>query len=281
MANALDEFYFLVDGLDHPEGVAWGPDGILYAGGEAGQLYRVDIDKLSFDQIASTGGFLLGVALDGRGNANACDLGRKEVVRIGLDAGAVDVYSNGTAETPSRTPNWPVFDRSGNLYFSDSGAWKQHDGLVFKILPDGQTTVWSREAHHFTNGMALNPEETYLYIVESLLPGISRIAINDDGSAGEYEVVVRLDGNVPDGVAFAEDGTLFIACYYPSRIYRFTPDGDLDLFAEDPEHVTLSSPCNLAFAGPNRDLLVASSLGRWHLAAANIGVRGAPLNYPR
>ncbi len=29
-----------VAGLDHPEGVAWGPEGKLYAGGEAGQLYR-------------------------------------------------------------------------------------------------------------------------------------------------------------------------------------------------------------------------------------------------
>ena len=26
--------------FDHPEAVAWGPDGNAYAGGEAGQLYR-------------------------------------------------------------------------------------------------------------------------------------------------------------------------------------------------------------------------------------------------
>jgi gluconolactonase len=31
----------LVEGLDHPEGVAYGPDGYLYAGGEAGQVYRI------------------------------------------------------------------------------------------------------------------------------------------------------------------------------------------------------------------------------------------------
>ena len=31
----------LVDGLDHPEGVAWDPrSGALWAGGEDGQLYR-------------------------------------------------------------------------------------------------------------------------------------------------------------------------------------------------------------------------------------------------
>ena len=35
----------LVDGLDHPEGIAWGLDGYAYAGGEAGQLYRIDIEE--------------------------------------------------------------------------------------------------------------------------------------------------------------------------------------------------------------------------------------------
>jgi gluconolactonase len=37
----LSEFDLLADGLDHPEGVTWGPDGFVYAGGEAGQIYRV------------------------------------------------------------------------------------------------------------------------------------------------------------------------------------------------------------------------------------------------
>ena len=30
--------------FDHPEAVAWGPDGRAYAGGEAGQLYRFSLD---------------------------------------------------------------------------------------------------------------------------------------------------------------------------------------------------------------------------------------------
>jgi hypothetical protein len=33
------------DGLDHPEGVAWGPAGYVYAGGEAGQACRADLDE--------------------------------------------------------------------------------------------------------------------------------------------------------------------------------------------------------------------------------------------
>ena len=39
----------LVDGLDHPEGVAYDAgSGVLYTGGEEGQLYRVDAERHSF-----------------------------------------------------------------------------------------------------------------------------------------------------------------------------------------------------------------------------------------
>ena len=38
---ALEAFETVATGLDHPEGIAVGPDGALFAGGEAGQLYRI------------------------------------------------------------------------------------------------------------------------------------------------------------------------------------------------------------------------------------------------
>ena len=42
--------------LDHPEAVAWGPDGRVYAGGELGQLYRVGPPDKSCDQFAQVEG---------------------------------------------------------------------------------------------------------------------------------------------------------------------------------------------------------------------------------
>ena len=109
---ALDAFETVATGLDHPEGVAVGPDGLLVAGGEAGQIYWVGPDG-SPGEIATTGGFIYGVTLDGSGDVFACDFGNAAVMRI--SAGAVSSYSNGTAERPMRVPNFAAFDETGKL----------------------------------------------------------------------------------------------------------------------------------------------------------------------
>jgi gluconolactonase len=70
----LDQLETIATGLDHPEGVAWGPDGRLYAGGEAGQVYTIGDDG-SVEEIASTGGFMYGITVDGDGVVFGCDFG--------------------------------------------------------------------------------------------------------------------------------------------------------------------------------------------------------------
>src|SRR5690349_16312198 len=98
------EFTTLAEGLDHPEGAAIGPDGTVYAGGEAGQIYRIAPDGTP-EQYADTGGFLYGVTVDGGGNVYGCDMGRGEIVRVDPNGG-VTSYSRGTDEHPLRVPNF-------------------------------------------------------------------------------------------------------------------------------------------------------------------------------
>ena len=73
------------------------------------------------EEVANTGGFILGLAFDGEGLLYACDLDRHEVVRVNVDTGNVDTYSSGTADVRMRTPNYPAFDARGSLYVTDSG----------------------------------------------------------------------------------------------------------------------------------------------------------------
>jgi gluconolactonase len=264
--------------LDHPEGVAAGPDGRLYAGGEAGQIYRIDADG-SVREIASTGGFIYGVALDAAGNVYACDYGNASLMRIS-SAGVVTTHSAGTPERPMRVPNFSAFDADGNLYVTDSGEWGDDDGVIYRVANDGATVVWTDLAPRFPNGCCLDADGRTILVVESHGRAIVRIPIRDDGTAGEPQPVADLTGSQPDGIALAEDGSMFVGCYRPDTIFRVNPDGSSEVFAEDPDGVILNQPTNVAFAGEGFDRLVVSSLGGWSLIAAEAGVRGLPLRYP-
>ena len=270
----------LVEGLDHAEGIAWGLDGYAYAGGEAGQLYRIDIEGKELAQFADTGGFVLGMALDASHNIYACDIGSKCVQKI-TPGGVVTTYSTGAPDEPFRTPNYPAFDSQGNLYVCDSGDWKSDNGLIYKVRPGGEAEVWDRSLKEFPNGLCLGPNEDYLYVAMSLNPPrASRIKIEADGSAGAEETLVELPGSVPDGVAFDTDGNLYVACYRPDRIYRLTPSGELDVLAEDYEGTVIACPTNIAFCGRKLDILLSANLGRWHLTRYEAGATGLALHYP-
>jgi gluconolactonase len=266
--------------LDHPEGVAWGPDGRVYAGGESGQIYRLDLAGTSAEEYANTGGTVLGVALDADANLYACDLVRQEVVRVS-PSGACSTYSAGTTDRPMRLPNYPVFDDDGALYVSDSGDWGERNGLIYRIGPGGQTEIWDERANGFTNGMCLAADHHSLWVVESSPPLISRLEILPDGSAGERTVMVELPRTVPDGVALDAEGNLFISLYNPNIIYRYDPAGGLTVMYDDWEQLKLLAPTNVAFAGPElQTLVIANCLGR-NLNVATMDAPGLPLPYPK
>jgi gluconolactonase len=179
-----------------------------------------------------------------------------------------------------RVPNFSAFDGEGNLYVTDSGEWGDDDGVIYRVAKDGTTVVWADLAPRFPNGCCLDADERTLLVVESHGRAIVRIPIREDGTAGEPQRVADLTGSQPDGIALAEDGSMFVGCYRPDSIFRVRPDGSFDVFAEDPDGVLLNQPTNVAFAGESLDRLVVSSLGGWSLVAADAGVRGVPLRYP-
>lgn len=272
-----------IRGLDHPESIGIGPDGTAYTTGTGCQVYRLDLDNNTYEQFVSTEARCLGTVVDADGNLYAAHAGGDDVLKI-TPAGEVSVYTTGPGGSKFQCANYPAFDREGHMYLSDSGDWSGAlDGHIYKIPPgSGQAQLWFPEPVDTPNAIALDAEEKHLYFVETFGSAIARIAINSDGSAGRFERVVHMPRHIPDGIAFDESGRLWIACHRPDRIYVFDLESKrLELFADDWRGNYLRGPTDVAFAGANRDVLLAASLDNLVVHRFdNVGVNGLKLNYP-
>jgi gluconolactonase len=271
----------LVDGLDHPEGVCWDPDaGCLYAGGEDGQIYRVDLAGGLARIVARAPGQVLGVTVDGAGRVLACasaDGSLRVWDPAGGDAAARRVLREVEGE-PLVQPNFCAFGPDGTLYLSDSGTWSQDDGRLVALAPDGSARVLSRDVGHFTNGLAVSPDGRRLWCVESFDPVLTVFDL--EAAEPRAEVVHRFEGTVLDGLAPTDDGGLLVTCYRPDRIYHLDAGGTPRVVAQDPQGTLLGAPTNVAFAGAQLDVAVVANLGRRHLTALDLDVRGVPLHRP-
>lgn len=278
MPSLLHDAVIFADGLDHPECVAVHPDGSVWAGGEAGQIYRISADGKTMDQVADTSGFILGIAFSPGGEWLAiCDLNNHCLWRLDIRSAKLTTFSEGVDNFRFNIPNYIVFDNSGNLYISESGEFRKITGKILKFNSDGKGEIWHEGPFNFANGLALDRDQKSLYVVSSWLPGVERIKINSDGSAGERSVYCTLPETVPDGIAFDADGNLLVSCYTPNRIYRIAPDHTSVVLVDDWEAHTLSNPTNMAFGGEKFDHLYVSNLGRWHILKINYAKKGLPL----
>lgn len=247
--------------LAHPEGVAVHADGTVWCGTETGDLIRVAADGGSMERLGSTGGFLLGIAFDSLGNCYACDLRHAEIWRYEAATGTFEPF----ASAGIRIPNYPVVDEvRGALYVSDSD---EAAGGVYRYdLATGEGGHWHGPMA-FANGMAMAPDRSGLYVVESNAARLSFVPIGEDGAPGPARVVIEGLERVPDGVLVMPDGNLLVSCYEPSRIYRYHEDRGLELLIEDPKATVLAHPTNIALSG---DRLLTANLGRWHLSVIDL-----------
>lgn len=262
--------------LNHPEGLCVDPrDGSLWCGGEGGELYHISADGSAIKTVACTGGFVLGVTIDRRGRLYLCDLHHRCVFVFDREGKQLARMEGRDGDECLQLPNYAVHSSDEQfLYVSDTrraggpGVWRfDLTNMDQGHVPPGM--LWMREPCLSANGMALAPDGACLYLVESHLPGVCRIPILPDGSAGAKSICLRLPGDEPDGLAFNSRGELFIGIYNPTRIYRFQPQSCvLDLILEDSSTDFLHHATNLAFRS-DTELFVAN-LGAWHLTRIDL-----------
>lgn len=182
-----------------------------------------------------------------------------------------------------------------------------NDGFI--VMVDGQGARMVADGLGYTNEVAIHPNGRWLYVNETFSRRLSRFALHPDGTLGPKEVVVEFGaGTFPDGLAFDEEGGVWIVSIISNRLIRVAPDGTPTTWLEDSnaEHLAwveaayeagalgrphldgiqsrvLRNISSIAFCGPERRSAVLGCLLADHLFTLPMPVAGiAPThwNYP-
>jgi len=256
-----DRFEIFANNLDHPECVAFDEDGNAWAGGEAGQIYRID-PKGNVEQVANLGSFNAGLAFGPNRDLFVCNpaLG---VVRVDTRTGKHELFASHACGEKLICANYPLFDMGGYLYVTDSGHWMKRNGRVVCFSPDGREATLIKP-FGYANGLAMDETWERLYVVESDTNTVFYLDLNPIGVPTVFATEV---GRMPDGLAIDAAANVYVACYASDEIWRITRRGEKELLAHDPWAIKLSRPTNIAFWD---DMIYVSNLGRYTITRAKL-----------
>ena len=243
----------LASGLGFPEGPAILGDGrIVLCDGNTGELLAYENGTIS--TFAHTGGSPWGTVLGSDGAIYVTQGGNvpgsgdfsavSGIQRVNRD-GTVELLFSELAGYQLYGPNDLAFGPDGRLYFTESGSEQDFrfdvraPGRLFAADGSGAGQMLLELPDVYPNGIAFDAGQR-LYWTESMAHRVRRL------ENGEPVTFCQLsDDHVPDGMAFAADGRLFVATTISQGVTVISPEGAVLEEITLGEHAT-----NCIFDGP-------------------------------
>lgn len=267
----------VVSGYETLEGPAFDRNGnLFFVDWEAHAVVKLTPDGQAGEWF-NTGGIPAGLAFHPDGSLWVADEGEHihGLLRITPD-GVGAIVTNEYQGKPLNGANDLVFDRHGTVYFSDPWGSNGENpiGGFYRRFADGRLEQ-IETGLAFPNGVALNADETYVYLAETYRNRILRYPINPDGSLGarEHWANTTLPSG-PDGMAFAANGDLYVAHFGAGTIDIFNADG----MQVDVIPTPGIKPTNVAFGGAGNRTLYITECETHTLYRVRLDVAGLPLN---
>jgi len=270
MKMTLAQVATLGRGLVRPEGVMATDDGFLWAADGRGHVARIS-PRGETIFIGELGGLPNGICFDDQGHCIIANIGSGEVQCLDVRKGTHKVLFSEADGELINSPNFPFWDHTGRLWVSNSTARRDVEDALRHPAPDGSVVCYRQGVAHivargisFANGIALDREERFLFVAETMHRRVLRFPILDGDRLGTAEVYGPSflgSRGFPDGIAFDETGNLWVALPMQNAIGLITPQGDFRIVIEDTDGVVIRQPANICFGGPGRKTAYIGSLG--------------------
>lgn len=228
-------------GIQFGEGPVWDR--------RTGQLYFVDIlgntiwkwkPGVGREVVLHPSGYADGMTFDRDGRLLVAGWSLRTVWRFEKD-GSIKTLVSHYQGKKINTPNDIVVKSDGSIYWTDSRGGLIIPGMVpedcqqyldyqgvFRLAPDGKQISLVIGDCQSPNGLAFTPDESVLYVNDTLLGHIRAFDVRADGSLGPGRLFYKLMGKeegVADGMKVDVEGNVY--CTGPGGIHVMDPKGNL------------------------------------------------------
>lgn len=208
------------------------------------------------------------------------DEGRRSIVRVtpeGEQSDFISLYQGKRLNGP----NDLCFDQDGNLFFTDlwGSSLEKRIGSVYGYEWSTNTLHQIHTGLAFPNGILVRDDR--LYAAETLTNMIWTYDVIGPGRADNPVEFCKLpdlkvkNTTGPDGMAFDEEGNIYIATYGVGFVYVFDRTGKLI------EGIPTGGiqPTNVCFGGPDHDTLFVTVNDLGTMVTIPVGVTGYRLPF--
>lgn len=165
---------------------------------------------------------------------------------------------------PIPPTNFVGVDAEGRAWITISTRHEPRDKAYRNDVADGYIIMVENgnarivaDGIGYTNEAIVDPSGKWLAVNETFGRRTSRYPIAADGSLGAKETVTEYgDGIYPDGLAYDEDGGIWMTSVVSNRLVHVAPDGEQAIVFED---------CDSEVLAETEEAFISGQLGRKHL----------------
>jgi gluconolactonase len=221
--------------LGFAEGVNFDRDGMLYCVDiSGGAVCRLQAGG-ALTAWVNTGGGPNGSRFGPAGDLFVADCVNRNVLRIATATGDTTVYADQWDGKPLAGPNDLCFGPDGTLYFTDPAGSSPANpiGGVYAVAPD-RSVARVATGLAFPNGLAVTPDGITLIVAETHTGILHRFSLEPASLYQELPPLTTLSPAAPppqesgpDGMAFGDDGNLYVAHFGTGVVRVVAPSGNL------------------------------------------------------
>jgi sugar lactone lactonase YvrE len=206
-----------------------------------------------------------GIRFDSQGRMLVADYTGHNILTVDMLTRKSGVLAH---EARMHQPN-DITISSGDIVFASDPDWKTGTGRMWRIDPQGRITLLET-GMGTTNGIEVGPDESILYVNESVQRRIWAYDLSPHGEVSNKHLLIEFPDFGLDGMRCDVEGCLYVTRYGKGTIAKLSPRGEvlheIGLAGE--------KPSNLAFGGPDGRRVYATLADRGNVETFEVDSPG-------